>query len=191
MWNYGREFHRQPGWPPWIPPSPGIVSWETAGCYTALVFLEAFPSIDHGRAAGLPFQLLAADWIDGAALARELNARSLPGCLFHPHLCQIRNPGGEPGIAVGVRLSLPAPDAFRPIRTSLHIVHALQTIHGAEKLWNSPGARPGFFDKLYGCAAVRTALAAGADPDVFAGSWEDGLARFRASRTRHRLYPLP
>ena len=72
MRNYWRQTSRGPGWPPWIPPSPGIASWESACCYTTTVFCEALPAIDNGRGTGLPFQLFGAPWINSRAVTECL-----------------------------------------------------------------------------------------------------------------------
>jgi len=57
MKNYCRQSRRGPDWPPWIPPSPGIRSWETGYCYLATVFGEALPAINIGRNSNLAFQV--------------------------------------------------------------------------------------------------------------------------------------
>lgn len=184
MRGYRREPKRQSDWPPWIPPSPGIVSWESAQCYPALVFLEAFGAIDHGRSAGLSFQLLGADWIPGEELCRNLNARRLPGILFHPHVYSL--PAGR---MTGARLTVTDARIFEPIYTSLHIVTALQELRGAAALWQAPQARPEFFDKLYGTDRVRLALQRGESPEAIRSAWSPALASFRKARKDALLYP--
>jgi uncharacterized protein YbbC (DUF1343 family) len=181
--GYRREPKRQPDWPPWIPPSPGIVSWESANCYSALVFLEAFGAIDHGRPAGLPFQLFGADWIRGDKLCEELNARRLPGARFHTHIYSLQSRRIR-----GARLTVTDARAFQPILTSLHIVQALQQLCGVEALWRSPQVRPEFFDKLYGTDQVRLALQRGDDPETVRRAWAPALASFRKTREAALLY---
>ncbi|MDA0991806.1 MAG: DUF1343 domain-containing protein, partial [Verrucomicrobia bacterium] len=63
MRNYHRDSMRGSGWPPWLPPSPGIATWESAWCYPATVFTEAMPSVSCGRTGRLPFQVLGAPWL--------------------------------------------------------------------------------------------------------------------------------
>jgi uncharacterized protein YbbC (DUF1343 family) len=189
MQGYRREPRRGIGWPAWIPPSPGIVSWETAECYASMVFLEAFPGIDHGRAMGLPFQVFGAAGLDGSALCRALNARRFPGAVWHPHVVTLRGANGLARLVTAVRMVVTDPGAFRPIAASVHMVHALQQLRGAARWWSQPGARPDFFDKLYGTNRVREKLQGGAAPAEIVRSWQADLRSFLPTRNAVLLYP--
>jgi uncharacterized protein YbbC (DUF1343 family) len=112
----------------------------------------------------------------------------LPGVRFAPTQ-YVAAAGAHAGQGVqAVRLALDDGDAFRPARTAVAILSTLQTLHGADRIWNHPGTRPSFFDELMGTAAVRTALRAGVPWGAMAESWEPGLAGFRDDRRRHLLY---
>lgn len=189
MRGYRREPRRGRGWPPWVPPSPGIVSWETAESYVSMVFLEAFPGVDHGRAMGLPFQVFGAPGLDGSAVCRLLNARQVPGAIWHPHVAALRDAAGRPRFATAVRITVTDPAAFMPVSASVHMLHALQETCGRARWWSQPRARPEFFDKLYGTDRVRLALQAGALPRDIARSWEAGLSAFAPTREEVLLYP--
>ena len=189
MRGYRRQPRRQPGWPPWIPPSPGIVSWETAECYSAMVFLEAFPGLDHGRGLGLPFQVFGAPGLDGVALCRALNASHFPGAVWHPHVAPLPDAAGRPRLATAVRLVVTDPGVFLPIAASVHMLHALQEVRGAARWWCQPRVRPDFFDKLYGTDRIRIALQGGASPRDIARSWQDDVRAFEPTRNAVLLYP--
>lgn len=189
MRGYARDNFRQADWPPWIPPSPGIASWESALCYPATVFTEAFPEIERGRAAGLPFQVLGAPWIRGRELCEWLDQHKLPGVVFHPHL--YRTGAGETSrLLEGIRLTVVDPARFSPVTTSLFIVDALARLYKPARLWRNPTARLDFFDRLYGTAAVRLALLDGESPQAIAARWEQARENklFRASRQAALLY---
>jgi len=94
MRNYTPRPPRQPDWPPRIPPSPRILSWECAYCYTATVFCEALPAIDNGRGTGLPFQLFGASWIRSQPVCEYLSDLHLPGVIFHSHPYMARSRTG-------------------------------------------------------------------------------------------------
>ena len=189
MRGYGRAPQRGRGWPPWIPPSPGIVSWETAECYASMVFLEAFPGIDHGRGMGLPFQVLGAAGLDGAALCRTLNARRFPGAVWHPHVAVLRDAAGRPRLVTAARIVVTDSGAFRPVAASVHVLHALQQLRGMARWWAQPGARPDFFDKLYGTARVREELQSGASPGEIVRAWRAEIRAFAPTRSAVLLYP--
>lgn len=187
MRGYRRQPARQTGWPQWIPPSPAILSWESAWCYTATVFTEALPAIDCGRSSGLPFQVIGASWMKSKPVCNCLARRRLPGVAFYPH--QFRRHKSEPAqVLDGIRLCITDPDRFRPVTTSIEIISCLQELYGYRRIWNSPGVRPDFFDKLYGAGAVRESLMAGIPPGKIASSWKKAGDVFLQERQKHLLY---
>lgn len=188
MQGYTRDPHRQPDWPPWVPPSQGIRSWETAQCYTATVFGEALPAIDHGRGSGLPFQLIGAPWIRGEAVCEALSSQRVPGVTFHahPYVPAQGNYAGK--LLEGIRLCVTNPRRFRPIQTSIAILVCLQNLYGRRRVWHGPKTRPGFFDQLYGSDRVRHMLMDGATVGDVTATWKRDLRQFRAVRSSHLLY---
>jgi uncharacterized protein YbbC (DUF1343 family) len=188
MKGYARDTTRGAGWPPWIPPSPGIVSWESGYCYAATVCFEALPAIDHGRGTGLPFQVFGAPWLESLKMCDELQALRLPGVVFHPHHYVARS-GDFSGQAINaVRLTVTAPAIFRPVTTAVSIISCLQQSCGQKVIWRTAGTRPGFFDKLFGTDAVRNALMDREEPNVIAKRWKRENARFAKSREACLLY---
>ena len=184
MDGYRRDAARGADWPPWCPPSPGIRSWESAMCYTATVVSEALPAIDVQRAGPLPFQVVLAPWMKPRAVLDVLAAADLPGVAFHYHRGR-----AAAGPADGIRLAVTDPAAFRPVTTGVHVLRALQAVHGADAVWSAPGTRAGFFDQLMGTSQVRAALTGGATAEAIVADWASGLAAFRATRASALLYP--
>lgn len=189
MRGYAREPHRRHDWPPWMPPSPGIATWESAWCYPATVLTEAFPELDCGRAGRLPFQTLTAPWGRARQWCEELSAARLPGLAVHPHTAERTGPDNRPQPLAGVRFTVTDPIRYRPILTAVTILHLLQTQRGPRRFWNAPGARPEFLDKLFGTSTVREQLQAGASPATIAAAWPRACRRFAAARDRALLYP--
>jgi uncharacterized protein YbbC (DUF1343 family) len=189
MKGYNRQPARGPDWPPWIPPSPGIASWESAYCYTATVCFEALPAVDHGRGTGLPFQVFGAPWMKSLDICERLSALRLPGARFHPHRYLGRSQTTSGQAINGARITVTDPDIFRPVRTGISIVSCLQDIYGLKRIWRAPGTRLDFFDKLFGTNTVREALMDRERPGVIAGRWKRDLLRFNKSRRTCLLYP--
>lgn len=187
--GYRRQAARGADWPPWIPPSPGIASWESAACYPATVFTEALPAVWCGRRTSLPFQLLAVPSRTGLRLVQALEQLRLPGLDLHPHRFQPTWGEGCNRAHDGLRLVVSDPVAFRPAHAGVAFIHAIQKVVGWRQLWSSPGTRPEWFDKLYGTDSVRLALQAGESPEDVARSWTPGLRRFAAARRACLLYP--
>jgi len=188
MSGYNRDPARGRAWPPWIPPSPGIVTWEAAQAYTATVFTEAVPAIDCGRGGGLSFQLIGAPWIKPAAVIEALGDLSLPGVTLHEHRYAPRIGRYASKSVDGVRMVITSPARFRPILTSVCVLSVLQALYGPNRLWRAPKTRPEFFDALYGSDSVRLALLDGVPGPKIASTWQRDLKKFKSARARHLLY---
>src|ERR1043166_229042 len=63
---------------PWANPSPNIRTLTQAILYPAVGLLER-TNISVGRGTDMPFEHVGAPWMNGPAVARELNSRELPG----------------------------------------------------------------------------------------------------------------
>jgi uncharacterized protein YbbC (DUF1343 family) len=183
--NYERESTPQPDWPPWTPPSPAILSWESALCYPATVLLEALPALDHGRATLLPFQVLGAPWTDGDRLADRLSNAGLQGVDVTPWPYE-PGTGNRSVMFSGIRLHIRNPNRYSPTRTAVALLHALEQEYGRRRVWRN--ARVSFFDKLAGTPDLRGLLAGRCPLEAAQRSWKPGLARFRRSRSKALLY---
>jgi len=188
MRGYGREPDRGKDWPPFIPPSPAILSWESATCFPATVFCEAFPSIDCGRRTARPFQLVGAKWTRGKEIAEFLSCLQLPGVKFRPETYKCRSSGRKPVTLDGIRILVTDRNSFRPILTAVSIIHCLQQLYGKDRIWSRTDARPAWFDKLFGTDKVRLALLDGDDGRTIAAHWTKDLAVFDKSRQGSLLY---
>lgn len=177
MRGYRREARRG-AWGPWISPSPGIRYWETAWTYPITVFTEALPALDCGRGGTEPFQVLTAPFMEAEPLARALNAKRLPGLQFVPYWN--RNPG--------VRLHVTRPDDLRPAAAAVQILGVLQQSYGKATLWDAPGTRREWFDKLMGQTAAREVVEAGRSAGRAVTSWAAGLRAFARARAEALLY---
>lgn len=180
-WRPGRRPDGR-GAPPWVPPSPGIRSWESAMAYAATVWTEALPSLDCDRTGLIPFQVLGAAWMDPAAVIRRLR-RDPPGARLHVHRYTA---GGRP--AAGLRIAVTDPASFRPVRLAAALLAALGAVHGPERLWGAEGVRPGFFDQLAGSDALRRDLRDGRTPSAIAAGWRRASRAFEARRDNALLY---
>jgi uncharacterized protein YbbC (DUF1343 family) len=113
---------------PWIDTSPNMRSLNAAALYPGIGLLESALSV--GRGTATPFELLGAPYIDGAELARELNASMLPGVTFQPLRfvpAASTFKGEECG---GVRITITDRHALQPVRTGLTIAVALRRRYG-------------------------------------------------------------
>lgn len=151
--GWRRTLARQPDFPEWIPPSPGIRTWETAQAYPATVFCEALPAVDNGRGTNLAFRVVGAPWAPVDELLARLADLPTPGTALVPHrwTCAFGPSSGE--TLTGLRIAVADPAAYRPATLSVSLLQAFRAIR--PDIWATPDARPAFFDKLYGTDQVR------------------------------------
>lgn len=159
---------------PWANPSPNIRTLVQAMLYPAVGMLER-TNLSVGRGTDAPFEHVGAPWLDGVAVARELNARQLPGVGFYPaEFTPVTGP--HAGVRCGaVRLQLLDREAFRPVRTGLTVADVLLRVHGGPFIVDK-------LDDLLGSPAGRKQLLRLVPPDRIAGGWagdEAGFARRR------------
>ena len=69
---------------PWVLPSPHMPQAETSYYYPATGILGELGYMSIGVGYTLPFQMVAAPWIEAAKFADALNALALPGVTFRP-----------------------------------------------------------------------------------------------------------
>ncbi len=170
------------GAPPWVPPSPGIRSWECATVYAATVWTEALPSLDCDRGGLIPFQVLGAPWMDADAVLRRAR-RAPPGVRLHRHRYVSRGTGMD-----GIRIAVTDAAAFHPAALAATLLTAIAAVHGQDRLWAAEGVRPAFFDQLAGGAGFREGLRAGASPAGIRAGWRTFSRAFAVARDNALLY---
>ncbi len=69
---------------PWVLTSPQVPTPEAAVAYPMSGIIGELYAIQIGVGYTLPFQVFAAEWIDGEALAKAMNRLNLPGISFRP-----------------------------------------------------------------------------------------------------------
>lgn len=154
MANYRRDMWWESTRLPWRNPSPNIRSADAALLFTGTVFFEG-TNLSEGRGTALPFQLVGAGWLhDAGAIARELNAKRIPGVVFDSTLVTVEEGqkwGGKriPMIAMAVSDR----NALVPHRVGLELLRAIYRRHTGEFQW-----RIGSIDRLSGSDRTRAAV---------------------------------
>lgn len=172
---------------PFVYPSPNLPTLNSLIAYTATCILEA-TTLSEGRGTTLPFEVIGAPWVDGNALASELNARELPGVVF-------RATGFTPSFSKhqgemcgGVQLHFTNRDAFEPVSTGVHIVHALQNQPDSQFSWQEGPALGMSYGRLYGSTELREMLKSGATAQEIIATWQPDLDAFVERAKPFHLY---
>jgi uncharacterized protein YbbC (DUF1343 family) len=174
--------------PAYVPPSPGIRTWECAMTYAATVFCEALPCIDCGRGTNLAFRVVGAPWLHAETFCNRLARQRLAGVTFHPYryVAAVAPHAGKE--LDGVRLAVTDPVRFRPAQVSLAVLQTLTELYGAVRVWRHKGVRPAWFDKLYGTDRVRLHLKSGAPLAPLVAGWAHDRKAFERARQAALLY---
>jgi uncharacterized protein YbbC (DUF1343 family) len=166
----------------WTNPSPNLRDLEEAELYPGLGLVES-TNISVGRGTDTPFELFGAPWIDGRALASDLNRRSLPGVRFYPLDFMPEKPYPYAGETChGVRVLVTDRNALDAPELGVEIASALHRLYGDQFHLQR-------MNTLLANRAVLDAIAAGTDPRVIAQSWRGALAEFMRRRRAALLYP--
>ena len=174
--------------PAFMPPSPGIKTWESAATYAATVFTEALPGIDCGRGTNLAFRVLGAPWLRAESFCERLSKKNLKGVTFRPHR-YVAGAGQYKGRELdGIRLTVTDPARFRPVETSLVLLRTLTDTYGASRVWRHKGVRTEWFDKLYGTSRARAALQSDEPLEPLFKAWRKASRAFHAARNKALLY---
>lgn len=172
---------------PFVYPSPNLPTQESLLVYTATCILEA-TTLSEGRGTTLPFETLGAPWVNGNALANDLNGRGLPGVIFRPTGFTPWFSKHQGVLCGGVQLHVRDREAFRPVSTGVHIVHALRNMEGTEFEWTSGPALGMSHGRLYGGTELRSMIDAGESAEAIIATWQPDLDQFVTRAQAFHLY---
>lgn len=166
---------------PWLDPSPNMRGLNAALLYPGLAMIEASPGYSVGRGTDAPFEQVGAPWIDGPALAEDLNRRFIPGVRIYPTRFKPIASVFAGEMISGVRFVITDREAFDSTRLGIEVAAAL------EKLF------PGHLDvqksaHLIGNAAVILDLKGGRDASTIWALAQQQAAAFDKRRKPYLLY---
>ena len=177
---------------PWVLPSPNMPTLETATVYPGMCLVEG-TNLSEGRGTTRPFELAGAPWLDGRALAAQLDRWGLPGVAFRParFLPAFQKHAGSE--CQGVQVHVTDRLAFRPVLTGVAFLAAARAQDPARFRWRTEpyefvADRPAI-DLLAGGPGWREALETGVEPAVIAAAWAADEAEFTRLREPSLLYP--
>ncbi len=166
---------------PWVNPSPNIRNLNEAILYPALAMLEYSPNYSVGRGTSAPFEQIGADWIDGAALAAEMNARAIPGVRFHPVRFTPASSNFQGKLIQGIGFELTDRDQFSATTLGTELALALGKLYPGRIKWDASL-------RLIGNRPTMAAFAASASEADTMAAAQSGVAAFQQLRAKYLLY---
>ena len=176
----------------WVPTSPNIPDFETALLYPGTGLLEA-TAASEGRGTDAPFKLVGAPWADGAALARALAGKSLPGVEFEAAIFTPKrltwmdaDPKWKGRKVSGIKLTVTDMQSFRPVETGIHLLHAFREQARARRA--SFINRPDWLARLAGTTRVNGMLRRGLSAERIIAAWKIDMKAFLKQREPYLIY---
>lgn len=180
---------------PWVLPSPNMPTPDTALVYPGQCLFEG-TLLSEGRGHTRPFEVVGAPYVDGALWARESSASlaaigvgglALRPLVFRPTFHKFAGQG-----CGGVQLHVTDATAFRPLITSIALLHSARRLWPHDFAWRTERYEyveaPIAIDLLAGDARLREEIDSGAPLSQIRERLEDEGAHFRAERPRFCHY---
>ena len=183
MRNYRRSMWWEDTGLAWQNPSPNLRDVEATLLYPGTVFLEGV-NLSEGRGTDEPFKIAGAPWLtDAGAIARELNARNLPGVRFDSTTKTVEQGFEHGGQTIPVlRLHVTDRERVRPVEVAATMLRTIYQRHQADWQWR------GSIDRLSGSRALREAVEQGT-VDALMARWNAETERWARTTAAYRLYP--
>jgi uncharacterized protein YbbC (DUF1343 family) len=164
----------------WLPPSPAILTPETALCYTGTCLFEGV-NLSEGRGTASPFRLLGAPWLDPTLITR-LDQQWTAGFALTPQRFVPKSSKYAGTECTGLAITTVDRETADPIAFAVALLSLIAARH-RELEWN--GAH---FDALSGSDSLRRALCGGLPPKAIFEEWKRPLAEFEKLRQQYFLY---
>lgn len=164
----------------WVNPSPNMRNLTQALLYPGIGLLET-TNLSVGRGTDTPFEIIGAPWLDGDALARELNLLDIPGVAFISVTFTPDASNFEGERCSGINILITDRAAFDPVRTGFQV--ALQLRRDYPDTWDTDP-----YTRLLADEAILEAVRAGADIDTLVDTYQAELAAFRERRAEFLRY---
>jgi len=173
---------------PWVMPSPGMPTVDTAVVYPGFCLFEG-TNVSEGRGTTRPFETIGAPWIDGYKLALELNRVGLVGARFRAvHFIPTASKyAGE--ACGGIQVHVIDRQAFRPFAAAITALDIIHQLWPEQFQFRAPGASgKHFFDLLAGTDKVRLDILAGRPAPAIVSDWQHRLTDYLAVRVGYLMY---
>jgi uncharacterized protein YbbC (DUF1343 family) len=169
----------------WVQTSPHMPHTLTAELYIATGMVGGIlENVNEGVGTTLPFETIAAEFIDAPAFCAALEAEKLPGLRLRPiHYTPFYGKFEKKPLH-GVQLLPTDPRALRPVRTAVALLCTLERLYSAQLVY---GDEPRLGHHWGTLTVVRDVRAKKSAAEI-ERSWQAGLTEFAPRRASALLY---
>lgn len=169
---------------PWVNPSPNLRDVDATLLYSGTVFFEG-TNLSEGRGTDAPFRVVGAGWLsDAGAIARELNAKKLPGVRFDSTSRAVAKgqKWGEQTIPM-IEVIVTNREVAKPAAIGAHMLRAIYKRHASDWKWREPS-----IDRLAGTDELRKAVEQDGGIERLLPRWERESRAFQRTLAPYLLY---
>ena len=174
---------------PWVMTSPHIPYPVSAELYPVTGIMGELYVMSIGVGYTLPFQLIAADWVDGDKLAANLNSLKLPGVLFRPVHFTPYYSVAKGTLIHGVQIHITDISKANLTLVQFYAMQELHSMYPDKNLFEMCNkSRISMFDKVCGSDKVRLAFTKNFQVSDIREMWMKDVAPFRVKAKKYYLY---
>ncbi|HLR63637.1 MAG TPA: DUF1343 domain-containing protein [Lentibacillus sp.] len=183
MKGWKRTMHFEDTGLPWVMTSPNIPTRNTAYLYAGTELLDD-TTLTTGLGTTRPFELVGAPWIDGEALAEEMNDRDIAGVTFRSAYFTPMFGKYEGEMVGGVQVHMDDPSQVDLVNLGLHLVDAMRD-QNPEKFEMTSS-----YANLIGDTEVPDMIMNNEPVEDIIGSWREELDTWVEDvRNQYLMYP--
>ncbi len=166
----------------WTAPSPNMPDLDAATMYPGIGIFES-SNLAVGRGTPIPFRWVGAPWMDGDAVAKEMNAALLDGVEFSPQDFTPTRHVFIGQLCHGVRMRITDRDKLRPLDVFLKLNEVLMRRYPDQLQWRWDEVK-----REVGTDEFHRIIERGGDPLQLKALFDSGPEQFEKTRMPYLLY---
>lgn len=181
-WRRGQMFHDTGLF--WVMPSLGLPRAESAYIYPGHCLFEG-TNLSEGRGTSCPFELIGAPFVNGAKLAKAMNAKNLPGVIYTAAYFTPTSSKHNGTACQGVHAHITDPYALRPATAGVELLYTVREMYPDDFEFLAPYREGGHrFIELLGGGSLLVEKT----KDEVLQIYVDDSARFKEAAVPYLLY---
>lgn len=188
MANYSRRMRYEDTGLPWVPTSTHVPQSGTALHYSLTGIIGEIGGVSTGVGYTLPFECLAAPWVERDELVAAINSENIPGLRARPISYRPRYAAYAGQTVHGAHLVVTDPAIIRPVSAQIALMGILQALYPEREIFTRPGVENTLFDKALGTDRIRIMIAQGARTGEILESLRPRQEEFRTLRQKYLIY---
>lgn len=189
MENWKREMTYEQTGLQWVPASTHIPQPVTAAMYPVSGILGELGYLSIGVGYTLPFQLFAAEWINAADLAANLNGLQLPGIVFRPIYFKPFYSVGQGKELQGVQVHITDYPKAALTEIQFYVMQEIARLYPERAVFdNADEKRYRMFDQVSGSDHIRLTFAKNNSFADIRDFWHKDVESFKKLSEKYYLY---